>query len=1749
MTILPSATASAVTVPMAGHAVVHRFDVDEAESFATYDIEYFLDSWGRSGNVQIVLQDGEGTVMGRGYASQGGSYRFTGTLRIGGSWRATPEQMTKLTVRLYQQVGYPATIYDNYDSIDVGWRSPSPSGEVSVRDIYTIDNKLFFDLDVRVKSPGGSADEPCGYLAPYGLCFIRAAMVSPSGDILTTYWGEQYLQTGNHVTNVGTSGFDLSAYPEGSSLQVAIVGSMTGQPNRYYALGPVRDAAFDVSSGIELRSTPTGVKRNTESVTLVAALTSDLGSFGAEQPGVAIVELETGAIIGACEGERKCSALIPFVEETPHAYAAFVADFADPEKLVMAPESPSDVLALPNLGGPSDYELAGGYIPSAECSSSSVADPVNTATGEFFERSRDLAMPCIGPPVTFERTYSTSFAETSGPLGFGWRHNYQMSIEPVDATTFDEASAVDVVQENGSRVRFYGSPHYGYDAAQRVRATLTYGSDGTWTFVRDQDATFTFDPAGDLVTLADANGNTVRLSYAEGKLTQVADDFGRSLSIQWQGDSISAVSDQAGRTVTFAYNARGDLITATDYDGVAERYRYDSAHRVTRLIAASGVETQNTYDAQGRVVAQTSADGQNYQFAYAEGTTSVTGPTGLVTQEQYQDNLLISTTTGVGTALEATSKYAYDIRNNLQSITDAYGHTSRFQYDEWGRKISAEDPLGNQRRWLYDAQGDLIQTVNSLGTVEVRYEYDARGNLTAERHADGRVIEYTNNERGLVTRVDGPGDSFESYAYDVAGNRVSLESSDGTRSEVEYDPLSRPTVERRFSDRDGDGVEEVDVSTITYNNRSQITSTTGPDGATTAATFDARGRLRVSKDAAGSARRITYDSLSRVATETDTLGNVTAFEYDAVGRVAAVTLPNGGRVEYSYDARGLLVVERDPLGRETRHEYDLVGRRTATTDPEGRRTAWTYDAAGRQESEIAPGGSVTTFEYNALGNRSAVTDAEGRRTTFAYDAQGRLTTLTRPGGATWTYTHDAFGVVAETDWLGRTLERTRDEFGRTVQTVDFNGHVSSTTFRDGWVASETSPSGVTSNYSYDANGRVAQIGYSNGRASSVFAYDARGWLTSAVDDGGTVRYAYDREGRITTVAGKLGRTTYARDAMGNVTTMTYPAGLVVSYEYDATEQLVHAKVGDVVVATNEFDGSGLVSSTVLGNGVANSYSRSATGAVTGIETQSGAAQPLFDANYGYDRTSLLASAQLAYGGEVSTSLVLGRDAVGRVSSVSPSGQPAVPLTYRSSHEVLSTDTGTAVAFDAQGLPTAFDTASGDPVALTYDALGRRTSETASSGAVTSSYTFDDFDRLTDVTVDGDRHRYRYAHGLRVSDRDVSEQSTTVFRWDVSGSVARLLEDGDKAYVYGMGTSPFAQVDLATGELEYLHGDLVGSTRVVTDAAGTVVSTFEYSAYGELIDSTGDAGSTSFLFAGEYRDPTGLYYLRARFLDTRVGQFLSLDPMGTVTGMPYAYTAGDPFMQTDPLGLFSVGPVDVNEYASGVWAAASERLVGTAQMSMPWLWDDLWRSVKCGAEAQGGGFGGWATQLTIQANPVYGTLDGFHMFKQGVGDGNWYAAGYGGANFTMGLADTALIAAGGYGIAAKVTSAAGRSATVLTSSSVVSGAVTSQRVVAPLWTSTKTSSAAANALRHFNDHGSDFTGVSNALEYVAEAQSFLRSPPPGTLTRMRSNGDVVRYQPSSNTFGVMDSSGAPRTFFKPDPSQHGYATNLDYFNAQ
>lgn len=61
---------------------------------------------------------------------------------------------------------------------------------------------------------------------------------------------------------------------------------------------------------------------------------------------------------------------------------------------------------------------------------------------------------------------------------------------------------------------------------------------------------------------------------------------------------------------------------------------------------------------------------------------------------------------------------------------------------------------------------------------------------------------------------------------------------------------------------------------------------------------------------------------------------------------------------------------------------------------------------------------------------------------------------------------------------------------------------------------------------------------------------------------------------------------------------------------------------------------------------------------------------------------------------------------------------------------------------------------------------------------------------------------------------------------------------------------------------------------------------------------------------------------------------------------------------------------------------------------------------------------------------------------------------------------------------------------------------------------------------------------------------MTDPPPGTYTRVREpGGDVLRYDPTSGTLGIMTKDGVMKTMFKPDLSKvqnQGFKDVWDYF---
>ncbi|MGH3741699.1 MAG: RHS repeat-associated core domain-containing protein, partial [Micromonosporaceae bacterium] len=91
---------------------------------------------------------------------------------------------------------------------------------------------------------------------------------------------------------------------------------------------------------------------------------------------------------------------------------------------------------------------------------------------------------------------------------------------------------------------------------------------------------------------------------------------------------------------------------------------------------------------------------------------------------------------------------------------------------------------------------------------------------------------------------------------------------------------------------------------------------------------------------------------------------------------------------------------------------------------------------------------------------------------------------------------------------------------------------------------------------------------------------------------------------------------------------------------------------------------------------------------------------------------------------------------------------------------------------------------------------------------------------------------------------------------------------------------------------------------LTDSTGNQVATYSYDPYGTPSATTGTL-LNPLRFAGQYTDAeTGFLYLRARYYDPATGQFLSRDPIESVTGEPYSYASNDPINGSDPTGFAS-----------------------------------------------------------------------------------------------------------------------------------------------------------------------------------------------------------------------------------------------------
>jgi RHS repeat-associated protein/uncharacterized delta-60 repeat protein len=1165
--------------------------------------------------------------------------------------------------------------------------------------------------------------------------------------------------------------------------------------------------------------------------------------------------------------------------------------------------------------------FAGAHLhgPANNGNPSAVSDPVTVTTGNMYDQRQDMLVAARGLPIQFVRTYS-SHLDYDGPLGYGWTHLYDSRIrEHAD-------SNVTVYEPGGARKVFYRRFDGSYRSPYGLRDRLIKDVSGDFSLVKANGVQWKYAASGQLTEIVDRNGNTLSFTYTGDDLTRVEAGSGQFVDIDVSGGRIVELTDQAGRTVEYSYDRAGDLVEVTDVRGQVSRYEYDDHNIVSHTSPPAGADPGETwtfeYDDQERVI-ETSADSglQRRTFVYEPENllTRVEDAKGRESVFHFDSNGNITRITDpYGRHIDTT----WNGRGLKASQTDANGHKTDYRYDSLGRVSEVQqpapstgnprptteylyegvfddvreivDPRGNSTFFEYDAAGNVIETENELGEKVVS-TYTAYGELETEEQFDS-----SNATTGRRTR----------YEYDRAGNLETTVDAYGRTVESGYDLAGRPVWAQDELGR---------VTSFEYADDDQITRVTYPAPRVgdpqpyVQFTYDERGNLTRTRDENGNVSTTVYDRHNRVVSVEDPTGITTESDYDIEGllvrKTEAVGTSGERTTEYVYDdvQRLVEVITEDGTvdGIVSRTVYDDAGRPVASVDPRGRTTGLGYDDTGRLVRVTLPDSTFAEYRYDAAGLLTETINPRGNSTTYEYDALGRMRSKSVPDTlstfSTWSYQYDRSGNLAETeDAEGQVVRYGYDLLDRLVS-VDADGtDADSSTVYDaaGRVSSSTDATGTTT-YEYDDLDRVVAENLP-GSKRLEFGYDPAGQRTSLVLPGGSsspVTYTYDDAGRLTGVVRSSQTTSYVYDDAGRLSRLELPvAGAGTQYGYDAAGRL----------------------STVINTGV--------SGAL------------IDEKRYVFDKASNVLA--IRDENDVATSS-FDYDDLDRLIHEQHTGPGAVTYDYRYDEAGNRTERVTNGNTGSPDLYT-YDAAermiTAGPASFTYDRNGNATTRT--EGLDVTRYAWDPLGRLTGVDLGARAESYVYDS----ADRRVQETTatgTTDYVFDGMQVVQSTSGGVTLDYLRGLGEQIIAEQ--GSSGTAYQHHDALGSTVALTDSSGAPTDTYDYDAFGQVIDHNG-ASPNAFLFLGErYNPATKLHDFHARSYSAADGRFLGRDPITGELGRPYSqnpyqYGYSNPLTWQDPYGLFSI--TDPVKWVGGRLKDAGDAVIDRAPGAARQAFDTL-----------------------------------------------------------------------------------------------------------------------------------------------------------------------------------------------------------------
>ena len=1061
------------------------------------------------------------------------------------------------------------------------------------------------------------------------------------------------------------------------------------------------------------------------------------------------------------------------------------------------------------------YNYSPGKNTGPPCSCA--GDPINLGTGNEY---RDEADNDLGA-LSFHRHYNSHASVASSHIGAHWRHSFDRNLEYLGGAT---TSIATVFRPDGSQVAFTlqnGQWTTDPDVADRLTSqTNAAGAITGWLYfdasTRDQEA---YDANGNLLSITDTNGQITTLVYSTastptsvapsaGLLLTVTDPRRRSLSFTYNAQgNVATVTQPDGGVLGYAYDTNGNLVTVTYPDTKTRQYVYNEStltggtnlpNALTGDIDESGARlTSIGYNAQGQATMSTLPGGVDLtQVVYNSGsTTSVTYPTGaqatlsFVVPNGSVHASTVSAPCGSGCG-QPNAAATFDSNGYVASTTDFNGNVTAMTHDANGLLDQQVDGSGSadQRTtnttWDTTLRVPLIRTVlNASGTAVTKtaWVYNAAGQPLARCEIDPAIAaaaSYTCANTGTVPI----GVRRWTYTYCTAVN--------GTQCPIIGLLLSVT----------GPRTDLTQTTTYSYYLTSSATSCGTPGSAC---------------HQAGDLYRIT-----------DAVGHVTTYaSYDGAGRVTRITDANGAHTDMTYTPRGWLATRTvggatttigyDPMGDVTKitdadtyvsYAYDAAHRLTTITDTFGNYVRYTLDAAGNKTKEetFDAGGTLKrslSRSYNTLGQLTGITDGLSHTvfnagTSGSYDANGNL--------------------VHSADALGFQHQQGFDALNRLNSTIaNYNGtdpatkNTQSVFSRDALdrLDGVSDPSGLNTVYTYDGLGNRTEL-QSPDTGTSTDTYDAAGDRLTHTDANGIVSTStYDALNRLTSThyADTTLNVTYAYDEANSVT------GCSNSYAIGRLTRMVESGVTTVFcydIRGNLFQKTQVTS----GHSDITQYTWSLGDRLRAIRSPDNTYTV-----YTLDRNGRNYRITTTPPGGTATVLInnIAYLPFGPISSYTQGNGQTVTRTYDANYR-LTDLTSPAVALhfarDAMGNITALGNAHGaNPATETYsyDPLSRLAAVTEANGSTLESYTYNQTgDRLSKTAPGLATGAYLYTTGTH----QLASIGNATRANDANGNTTGSVIGGN---TYGFGYNERNRLTLAQ-----LNGQTVG--------------TYTYNALGERI---------------------------------------------------------------------------------------------------------------------------------------------------------------------------------------------------------------------------------------------------------------------------------------------------------------------------